>query len=378
MLNDFTKTLDASFLEGETLPAFVKVADIAPIKEADQISDLGFGLIVTKMAGEKPDRLYPIYDAQRTWLSATELSKNYDGMPKLAAATAARSILGAANLFDVPVPGILQKIALAVEPTSGRYYNSLGADEPLHFDAFTGHDKEASITVDGKVFTVLNATDLVEGERWFDRNHMKLAQDQKFVLGQFLSRCREALTPDEKTAQEYSIPMWHSPEVTKVAWYNAINPEFEKNMFQRASVCTDPVVSRDFAAMAMSKSAAELMSPAALVKWAFEMDVRGKLTDSYGTWIPEAIDACLSHRKTAEEISVEEDAKKKIVVKQGALGWDDVEVPQGQLKTAIMSVCSRMLGKPLATKIAANPSVHFGELPDGVRDMVVAEAMRIR
>jgi len=378
MLRDFTQTLDASFMEGQTLPSFVKMADMANIKEADQIGDTGFGLIVTKMAGEKPQRLYPIYDQQRTYFSAMDLSRGFEGMPKLAAAIAARSILGAANLFDIDTPNILRKIAFAAEPTNGRYYNALDNDVPLYFEPPTGHDKEASISVGGRVYPVRNATELVEAERWFERNHTKIAQDSKYVLGQFLGRCRESLCPDEKTAAELGIPSWRSDEVTKVASFNVINPDFEKNMYQRASVCADSAICRDYVAMAMNKSAAELMSPAALVKWAFEMDVRANLVGAYGTWVPDAVSACLSHRKSANEIAVEEDERKKITVKTGSFGWDDVQVPQGRLKTAILSVCSSMLGKSMAEKIAMNPDAHFGELPDGLRDKVIAEATRIR
>jgi hypothetical protein len=93
-----------------------------------------------------------------------------------AAATAAKSILGAADLFGVEVPASIRKVAALLNPNekTSRYFEFSDIDQAFGFTE--KEEKTASesvITVDGLVMPITNPTELNLSEEWFGRKSSK-------------------------------------------------------------------------------------------------------------------------------------------------------------------------------------------------------------
>ena len=383
MIRCFTTIQDPAFLQGETLPDFVKTASLAPDPAWQRYPDDVFGLIVMEKDGSR-QRLYPLYDKEHVWLSAKFLAKNFEGMPKTAAAVTACSVCAAAQMHEVDVPPVLHKLASLAGAGITRYYTPSSDDRPIYlrpreatFEK-TASGRSASITVNGTVMPVRGPGELARGNQWFDRNHEKLAQADKYRLARFLAACAEDFS-GEKLAE----PIYKSREVEKTASLGDFNPQFSKHMFQRASMCQDKKLAEAYIHFGLNEKLAFVTGPLATVDAVESLDARSGLRQSYGTWVPDALSAVMT-KSAAVRVRDEKAAAVPTTIRvKTATGDEDVpaelaDVPVARLKKAMESdKVKRLLGPKLAAQVAANPSM-FHQLPDSVLAFINAQSASIR
>lgn len=358
MLRCYTTSQDTSFLTGEGVPDYVKVAnfsDHGSTKRRDQ----DYGLIV--VAADGMQQLYPVYDKAHTWASAKFLSDNWTGMPKNAAAIAARSIAGMADIFEIDIPLSIKKLAALAPEKTGRYYEPSSSDLPI-FEERPLDDKIASIKVGELVFPVRGFAELSEAERWFDSSHFDLNQADKYKMAGFLAQRREELSSDEEMMKASSW-MYKSEEVGKVAELTEVNEtRFSVEMIKRANLCQDNDLFKAYSRLSADPKIAMMGGPLAAIDMVETLDVNSGLRGSYGTWIPDAIGAVLQKKAApAAELPAETQIEFHNV-KQGGMvdfenGLESDFLPAGRVKKALESPqVQKLLGPKIAAELIKNPA----------------------
>lgn len=377
MIRDFVTSQDPAFLEGELVPDFVKTASLAPHPMTNRFPDTHFGLIVNEKFGAEVSRFYPIYDKDVAWKSAKYLAKNFEGMPKIAVAIAARSICGAAEMYSLDhVPAILKKLASMSPEHATRYYTPSPNDTLIYLTRKTAGDMvdgARSITVDGRVMPVRSMGELSVAEQWFDRNHTKLAQADKYRLAVFLNDCGKGFANDKTASQNYI-----SPEVAKTASFGTFNPGFSKEMFRRATMCPNPKLAEAYCVMGMNDKIAMASGPLVAIDQLETLDVNSGLRDSYNGWIPDAISTVLCKTAQAVEAEIVATLEKTAIVQvkvasgEGLESDDLSDVPLSKLKLAMQSPKAiKLLGAKMAARMAANPAA-ISQLPEPVLSYLYA------
>ena len=361
MIRDYTTSQDTSFLTGNDVPEFVKTANFTGDGSSKR-RDQDYALIVVAADGNQP--FFPVYDKAHTWASAKFLSDNWTGMPKNAAAIAARSISGMAEIFEIidDVPLAVKKLAALAPEKTGRYYEPSSTDLPI-FEERPLDEKIASIKIGEAIFPVRGFGELSEAERWFDFNHFDMNQADKYKMASFLAQRREDLSSDEEMKKASSW-MYRSEEIEKVAVLTEMNEtRFSVEMIKRANLCQDNDLFKAYSRLSTDPKIAMMGGPLAAIDMVETLDVNSGLRGSYGSWIPDAIGAVL--QKGAAAPAAEPPSETQIEfhnVKQGGMvdfenGLENDFLPASRVKKALESPqVQKLLGPKLASELAKNPS----------------------
>lgn len=375
MIRCYSTSQDTSFLTGDDVPEYVKTAALVD-KDASKRRDQDYGLIV--MASEGPQRLYPVYDKAHAWASARFLSNNWTGMPKNAAAIAARSIAGMADIFEIDIPPVIKKLAAMAPEKTGRYYEPSSADAPI-FEEKPLDEKVAAVKIGEALFPVRSLAELSEAERWFDSCHFNLCQADKYKMASFLSQRRADLEKDEDLKKSASW-MYRSSEVEKVASLTEVDEtRFSVEMAKRAKMCQDNELAKDYARLAVDVKLAMIGGPLAAIDMVETLDVNSGLHGSYGTWIPDAIGCVLQKAASTKVAEIDPETPVAFpLVKQGMVDFEDGYLPAGRVKKALESPkLQKFLGEKLASRLAKDPN-QIASIPTSIAGYIydIASATR--
>lgn len=373
MLRCFTHTMDASFVRNKAVPEFVKTAELAIGAAAERIPDTGFALVVMEKGASQ--RLLPIHNKAHTWLSAQYLDQYWPGMPKIAASIAARSVVGAAEAFDVQVPETLKKLASMAPEKQSRYYAPSRFDIPVGYPEFDGATKQASFNLNGSLMPIRNMPELDAAERWFDRNHTKLASAEKYRLALFIGSQRNNLTAGNEKNANY---MYKSAEVQSLCSLDTPNPSLRKSLLKRASMCSKKDIAEAYVHMALNEKIAAAGGPVALIDQIESLDLASGLYRGYGTWIETPISTVMTRTKFAEDAP--EVADKEIEVANRMVDLGDAGGPPITIREVRRSCqdgrLKQLLGESTAKVLSEHPEKVLETMSDDVRNVVVSELRR--
>lgn len=368
----FSQNFDLFHFDLSSAPEFVKTASIVTQEQAKALPDTAFALIVMEKSASQ--RMLPVFDKAHTWFSVRDLSEKLEGMPKKAAAIAARNVCTHADARGIEVPEKLRKIAATAGATQTRYYQASDTDFSFGFPEQEGIAKEASITVKGRVMPIRNATELGRAEEWFQRNHTKMASADKYRMATFIASQRVNLLPNEKTASDRN--QLRSSEVTKVASLNCYNPGLRQALYKRASMATDTASFKSYVTLAENLKVASFGGPAALIDTLEGIDYRAGLQNHYRTWIEEPIYAVLSKSASAAKTAEEKQEIMNYVDERNAEALSAImgrPISVREIKrSAGDGALRRLLGDSLANQLVNDPDRALASLPDDVKRVIAS------
>lgn len=365
MIQCYTQTMDARFLNGIEPPAFVKTASFAEGGDADRLPESAFALVVLDKTAAS--RLLPIHDKPHTWVSGQYLAQHWPGLPKTAAAMAARNVCEAANFFNVDVPESLKKVA-ALHQTAGRLYQKNPYDLPIGYSEQQGSTKVATYNMEGELFPISNRSELLEAESWFDRNHTKLAYVHRYRMAGFIAQQRANLIdPNEKTAG------YESRAVSDLMRYARPNPQVDTELYKRASHCTDRASFEGYVKLAHNVGALFTYGPAAAIDAIHTLDTQSGLTRGYGIYFNDPIKTAM----TFESFAHDPGSTDHVGIADRVIRVDEVWGPPLTVREIARSCedgrVAKVMSQSFAETLKKNPEAVLASLPEDLRKTVLEQ-----